>query len=282
LAPVVDLARDGWHIAIVHGNGPQVGDDLARNAIASDQLEPLRLGVLVAVTAGWMGYMIQQSLQNALTRAGVPRTVVTVITQALCDAADPELRHPTKPIGHALDPSRLARLRAQDVPMAEEQLGRWRRLAPSPRPVAVGERDAIRDLMAARHIVIACGGGGPPVHDDPSLHYEGIDAVVDKDRVAAIVGHEIAADVLLILTNVDAVYQDYGTPQQKAVRRMDLREVERLLAGAALGTGTMRPKVEAAADFVRGGGQRAVIAELVEGLAALEGKTGTTIAAAPA
>jgi carbamate kinase len=280
LAPVVDLAQSGWRIAIVHGNGPQVGDELARNEIASDQVESLPLGVLVAATAGWMGYMIQQSLQNALTRAGVARTVVTVITQTLCNAADPDLRHPTKPIGHALDPSRAARLRAQGVPVAEERPGRWRRLAPSPRPIAVVEGDTVRSLVAAGHIVVACGGGGPPVYGDPVRQLEGLDAVVDKDRVAAILGREIGAEVLLILTNVDAVYQDYGTPNQKAIRRMDLREAERLLASAELGVGNMRPKVEAAADFVRAGGRRAVIAELARGLAALRGDAGTTLAEA--
>jgi carbamate kinase len=279
LAPVVDLARGGWRIAIVHGNGPQVGDELARNELAGDQVEPLPLGVLVAATAGWMGYMIQQSLQNALARAAVPRTVVTLISQTLCDATDATLRHPTKPIGHALDASRLARLRAQGVPVAEERPGRWRRLAPSPRPTAVVERDTIRHLVAAGYIVVACGGGGPPVYDDPVQHLEGLDAVVDKDRVSAILGREIAADVLLILTNVDAVYHAYGTPQQRAIRRMDLREADRLLASGELGVGNMRPKVEAAADFVRGGGQRAVIAELAGGLAALKGEGGTTLAA---
>jgi carbamate kinase len=279
LAPVVDLARDGWRIAIVHGNGPQVGDELARNEIAADQVEPLPLGILVAATAGWMGYMIQQSLQNALARAGVPRTVVTMITQTLCDAADPDLRNPTKPIGHPLDASRLARLRAQGVPVAEERPGRWRRLTPSPRPAAVVERDTIRHLVEAGHIVITCGGGGPPVHDDPVLRLEGLDAVVDKDRVAAILGREIGADVLLILTNVDAVYRAFGTPRQQPIRRIDVREAERMLASGELGSGNMAPKVEAAAQFVRAGGQRAVIAELVGGLAALRGETGTTVVA---
>jgi carbamate kinase len=141
------------------------------------------------------------------------------------------------------------------------------------------ERDAIRHLLAAGHIVIACGGGGPPVYDDPNLHLEGLDAVVDKDRVAAILARDIAADVLLILTNVDAVYHAFGTPQQRAIRQMDLREAERLLASGELGDGSMRPKVEAATDFVRAGGRRAVIAELAGGLAALRGETGTSITA---
>jgi len=277
LVPIVDLARDGWRIALVHGNGPQVGDELARNELAADQVEPLPLGVLVAATAGWMGYMIQQSLQNALARARITRQVVTLVTQTLCEANDPNLRNPTKPIGHALDAVRVARLQARGVPVREEQPGRWRRLAPSPRPIGVVERDMVRDLVAAGHIVVACGGGGPPVYDDPMLRLEGIDAVADKDRVAAILGRDIAADVLLILTNVQAVYRNYGTPHQEAIRRLTLAEADHLLAGKELGVGSMRPKVEAAADFVRVGGKRAIIAELSQGLAALRGDAGTTI-----
>jgi carbamate kinase len=281
LAPIVDLARAGWHIVLVHGNGPQVGDELARNELAADQLEPLPLGVLVAGTAGWMGYMIQQSLQNALVRAGVQRTVVTLITQTLCDADDPNLRTPSKPIGHALDSVRVARLQARGVPVREEKPGQWRRLAPSPKPVGIVERDVVRHLVGAGHIVIACGGGGPPVFQekDARLGLEGIDAVADKDRVAAILGREIEAQVLLILTNVDAVYRAYGTPRQEAIRRLSLAQADHLLAGKELGAGSMRPKVEAAADFVRAGkgGERAIIAELARGLAALQGEAGTTI-----
>jgi carbamate kinase len=278
LASIVDLARDGWDIALVHGNGPQVGDELARNEIAADQVEPLPLGVLVAGTAGWMGYMIQQSLQNALARAGVERQVVTLITQTLCDATDPNLRQPTKPIGHALDRVGVARLEARGVPVREEQPGRWRRLAPSPKPIAVVEGPMIRHLVAAGHVVIACGGGGPPVYDDPTLGLEGIDAVADKDRVAATLGREIGADVLLILTNVDAVYRRYGTAHAEPMRRLPLAQAEHLLAGKELGVGSMRPKVEAAAAFVRAGGQRAVIAALAQGHSALRGDSGTTIA----
>ena len=277
LGPIVDLARDGWRITLVHGNGPQVGDELARNELAADQIEPLPLGVLVAATAGWMGYMIQQSLQNALARAGVTRQVVTLISQTLCDPQDPNLRIPTKPIGHALDAARVARLRARGVPVKEQEPGRWRRVTPSPRPMAVVERDMIGHLIAAGHIVVTCGGGGPPVYDDPELRLEGIDAVVDKDRVAAILGREIAADVLLILTNVDAVYRGYGTSRQQAIRRLTLAQADHLLAGNELGTGSMRPKVEAASAFVRAGGRRAVIAQLSQGLAALAGDAGTTI-----
>ena len=284
LAPIVELARAGWQIVVVHGNGPQVGDELARNELVADQVEPLPLGVLVAATAGWMGYMIQQSLQNALANSGIERSVVTIITQTLCEANDPELRAPTKPIGHALDELRLARLRARGEPVGQggERGGAWRRLAPSPRPTAIVEHDVIRQLVSEGRIVIACGGGGPPVYRHPQLGLEGIDAVTDKDRVAALLARSIGAGVLLILTNVDAVYRGFGTPGQMALRRLTLTEAERLLEGSELGTGSMRPKVEAAAEFVRGGGERAVIAELADGVAALRGERGTTITRASA
>jgi carbamate kinase len=277
LAPIVELAREGWGIVLVHGNGPQVGDELARNEIAADQVEALPLGVLVAATAGWMGYMIQQSLQNALAQAGVDRQVVTVVTQTLCDDDDPNLRVPTKPIGHALDPAAVDRLRARGQTVKEERPGRWRRLAASPRPVAVVEQRMIADLVGRGHIVVACGGGGPPVYRDARQGLEGIDAVVDKDRVAAVLGREIGAAVFLILTDVDAVYRNFGTPQQERIVRLSLTDADRLLAGGELGTGNMRPKVEAAAEFVRTGGSRATIAALREGLAALAGDAGTTI-----
>jgi len=280
LTPIVELAREGWRIAIVHGNGPQVGDDLLRNELAADRVEPLPLGVLVAATAGWMGYMIQQSLQNALRRADVRRQVVTLVTQTLCQADDPNLRRPTKPIGHALDAPRRTSLQLKGVPVAQDAKGGWRRMAPSPRPAAVVEHAMVRQLVGEGHIVIAAGGGGPPVYDDPKLYLEGLDAVVDKDSVAAILGQELEADVLLILTNVDGVYRAYGTPAQERIGRLTLAEAEHLLAGPELGEGSMRPKVEAAAHFVRTGGGRAVIAELAQGLAALQGKSGTTMVGA--
>jgi carbamate kinase len=125
--------------------------------------------------------------------------------------------------------------------------------------------------------VVACGGGGPPVYEDPRLGLEGIDAVADKDWVAATLGREIRAHVLLILTNVDAIYRAWGTPHQEAIHRLSLAQADHLLTGKELGTGSMRPKVEAAADFIRAGGERAIIAELASGLAALQGRAGTTI-----
>jgi carbamate kinase len=279
LAPIVDLARDGWHIAIVHGNGPQVGDSLMRNEAAAAEVEPLPLGVLVAETAGWIGYMIQQSLQNALERSRVDRAVVTLITQTLVAPDDPRLAAPTKPIGHELSPERRAALERRGVPVGQDKAGRWRRLAASPAPIDVVEAPMVRRLVESGTIVVAAGGGGPPVYRDPVLRLEGVDAVVDKDRTAAILARELGAELLLILTDVEAVQRDYGTERAAPIRRMTAGEAETLLRAGQFADGSMRPKVEAAIAFVRGGGARAVIAELGSGLAAMRGETGTTIVA---
>ncbi len=280
LAPIVELARRGWNIVVVHGNGPQVGDSLARNELASGEVEPLPLGVLVAETAGWIGYMIQQSLQNALERAGVARDVITVITQTIVRDDDPLLARPTKPIGHALSPRRRESLEARGVAVGSDTGGVPRRLTASPLPVGVVEHAVVERLARQGTIVVAAGGGGPPVYRDATLGWEGVDAVVDKDRTAAILGVELDAELLMILTNVDAVYRDWGTPRQAPIRRLTLAEAEALLRDGSLGggAGSMRPKVEAAVSFVRGArGGRAIIAELAAGPEALSGRSGTTI-----
>jgi carbamate kinase len=281
VGPIVELARQGWRIAIVHGNGPQVGDELVRNEAARRLVEPLPLGVLVAGTAGWIGYMLQQSLQNALAAARVERDVITVVTQTLVDRYDPALSRPTKPVGHALSAREAERLREAGRAVGQDGAGHWRRLATSPRPLAIVEFPLVRRLLEDGAIVIAAGGGGPPVYDDPLLGLEGVDAVVDKDRVAAILARQLEAEVLMILTDVDAVYHGWGTPQRRPIRRMTPAQAEELVAGGQLDVGGMKPKVEAAAGFVRDGGARAIIARLAEGPAALRGETGTTITREP-
>jgi carbamate kinase len=276
MAAVVPLAREGWRIVIVHGNGPQVGDSLVRNEVARRLVEPLPLGVLVAETAGWIGYMLQQSLQNALATARVRRDVVTLVTQTLVDRFDPALGAPSKPIGQPLTEDEAARLREAGRAVGRDGAGAWRRMTTSPRPLGVVEFPVIRNLLEQGVIVIAAGGGGPPVYEDPLLGLEGVDAVVDKDRVAGVLARQLGADVLMILTNVEAVYEDWGTPAARPLRRMTVGRAEALIAEGAFDAGGMRPKVEAAAGFATEGG-RAIIAHLGSGPAALRGETGTTI-----
>lgn len=279
LGAVVELAREGWRIAIVHGNGPQVGNELIRNEQSRHLVPPLPLGVLVAATEGWIGYMIQQSLQNALYRAGVKRQVVTLVTQVRVDPADPELKRPTKPIGRTMDEATARELAAELGGDVAETKGGWRRVVPSPRPLEIVESPMIRSLVAEGHLVIAAGGGGCPVYSDERWGggWEGLDAVIDKDRAAAILGRDIGAEVLVILTDVDAVYADFGKETQRPLRRLTLDEAEDLLHSGALGEGSMAPKVEAAAQFVRGGGKRAIIARLDQGREAVAGRAGTEI-----
>jgi carbamate kinase len=277
VAPIVELAKQGWRIAIVHGNGPQVGDELVRNEAARKLAEPLPLGVLVAETAGWIGYMLQQSLQNALAAARVRREVVTLITQTLVDRYDPALNSPTKPIGHSLTTREAERLREQGRSVGRDGAGEWRRMATSPVPLGVVEFPLIQRLLDQDAVVIAAGGGGPPVYQDPILGLEGVDAVVDKDRVSSILATQLGAEVLMILTNVEAVYEGWGTPKARPVRHMTVDQADRMIAAGALDAGGMKPKVEAATDFVRRGGKRAIIARLSDGPAALRGETGTTI-----
>jgi carbamate kinase len=277
VAPIVELAKQGWRIAIVHGNGPQVGDELVRNEAARKLAEPLPLGVLVAETAGWIGYMLQQSLQNALAAARVRREVVTLITQTLVDRYDPALNNPTKPIGHSLTTQEAERLRDQGRSVGRDGAGEWRRMATSPVPLGVVEFPLIQRLLDQDALVIAAGGGGPPVYQDPILGLEGVDAVVDKDRVSSILATQLGAEVLMILTNVEAVYEGWGTPKARPVRHMTVDQADRMIAVGALDAGGMKPKMEAATDFVRRGGKRAIIARLSDGPAALRGETGTTI-----
>jgi carbamate kinase len=277
LGPIVDLVLDGWRVVVVHGNGPQVGDELVRNEKARSEVAPLPLGVLVAETAGWIGYMLQQSLENALRKAGSVRAVVTVVTQVEVAPDDPALRDPKKFIGHGLSAARARELRAEGHPVKKDAKGNLRRVVGSPRPLAIHELSTIRSLVERDTVVIACGGGGVPVYQDPVLGLEGVDAVIDKDLAAAVLARELGAELFMILTDVDAVYSGWGTDQQKMISSMTVAEADRLGSEGAFGEGSMAPKVAAAADYVRRTKGRAIITELSKGRAAVQGAGGTEI-----
>ena len=277
LGPIVDLMRDGWRVVVVHGNGPQVGDELVRNEKARSEVAPLPLGVLVAGTAGWIGYMLQQSLENALRRAGNNRDVVTVLTQVVVAADDPALKDPKKFIGHGLSAARARELRAEGHPVKKDGKGQLRRVVGSPKPLSIHELATIKALLERDSLVIACGGGGIPVYRDPVLGLEGVDAVVDKDLAAAVLARELGAELFLILTDVDAVYTAWGTDQQRAISSMTVSEADEFAAQGAFGEGSMGPKVAAATDYVRRTSGRAIITELSKGRAAVQGVGGTEI-----
>ncbi len=277
LASIVDFALDGWNVAIVHGNGPQVGDELLRGERAREAVSPLPLGVLVAATAGWIGYMLQQSLENALRRAGSSRRVVTLVTQVEVDPDEPGALEPRKFIGREVAEKDLEMLRADGFTVERDDRGRLRRRVPSPRPLRIVEAPLVAELVSRGDIVIAAGGGGIPVYRHPSLGLEGLDVVIDKDLAAALLGAQIGASILLVLTDVEAVYLAYGTSDARPIGRLTVTEASRLLTGSELGRGSMAPKVEAGRHFVMAGGERAVIAELRHARRALDGASGTEI-----
>ncbi len=278
LGPIVDLAGDGWNLCIVHGNGPQVGDELVRNEVARGDVAPLPLGVLVASTAGWIGYMVQQSIENAFRRVNIDRKVVTLITQVRVDPRDPALSEPTKFIGHEMSEKSARGLAAEGHDVKKDSRGKFRRVVGSPRPLAIHELQVIQKLVSEGVVVIAAGGGGIPVYCETSGSLEGVDAVADKDLSAAVLARELDAELLLILTDVEAVYADWGTPSQRSLRDMTVGEAEALDAAGAFGEGSMAPKVRAAVDYVRATGGRAIITELSRGLDAVHGRAGTAIA----
>ena len=278
LAPIVDLARDGWRLCIVHGNGPQVGDELVRNQVARADVEPLPLGILVGATAGWIGYMIQQSLENALRSSGSDRHVTTIITQVLVDPMDPALSDPSKFIGHEIPEARAKALIAEGQPIRVDANGMYRRVVGSPAPLGIHDLPIIRPLVETGTIVIACGGGGVPVYVDREKGLEGVDAIVDKDAAAAVLARDLKAELLLILTNVDAVYADWGKPSKRKLRRLTVSEARALDDQGAFGEGSMAPKVRAAVEYVSATSGRAVIAALEQGMDAVRGRAGTSIA----
>ncbi len=279
LGGIVELLKRGYNLAITHGNGPQVGTALRRVELAGSELPVVPLGVLVADTQGSIGYVIEQSLQNRMVSEDVHRRVVTIITQVLVDENDPALSNPTKYIGQIYTRQEAERyIREEGWVMkpfdGEEQ---WRRVVGSPRPLGIVNRKAVRQLVQEGVIIIAGGGGGIPVYRNTESGLAGIDAVIDKDLVAAILAHDIEAEELIILTNIDTVRLDYRKPTEKVIRRMRVREAREHLAQGQFPAGSMGPKVEAAAEFVERGGERAIICALDQLETAINTQAGTEI-----
>jgi len=278
LQTIVELARQGYDLCITHGNGPQVGNALLRIELARGKAPELPLGICVADTEGGMGYMIEQSLQNRLDKEGVARQVCTIITQMVVDVDDPSVKNPTKFIGQFYTEDEAKKLAAQRrwVVRADANRG-WRRVVPSPIPLTCLEKDVIRKLLDHHYIVIAAGGGGIPVYIDPKLGYEGVDAVIDKDRASAVLGREVGAELFLILTSIDQAAIHFGKPNQKALGEVTVSEIQRYYVEGHFPPGSMGPKVEAAIDFVNHGGRLVIITSLEKASEALAGNAGTRI-----
>ena len=238
----------------------------------------LPLGICVADTEGGMGYMIEQSLQNALMDAGIQRDVVSVITQVIVDKNDPSIDNPTKFIGGWYSADEIEILARKNGWQVKEVAGKgWRRVVPSPVPREIINREIIRKMVREGNIVIAAGGGGIPVYRMENGHYEGFDAVIDKDLASAVVARDIHADELFILTDVDQVALHYGQPHQQNIGEIHYEELRRLHQEGHFPPGSMGPKVLAAIHFIESGGQRAVITSLEKAPYSVDGKSGTIV-----
>jgi carbamate kinase len=276
---VADIAAAGWEVVVTHGNGPQVGRILLQNEAAREWVHPMPLDVCGAESQGQIGYLLQVTIGDVFYERDMERPVAGVLTLTRVPPDDPAFRDPTKPIGphyDEVDARRLAAERGWAVkPEAE---GQWRRVVPSPKPYSIVEAPVIRQLAEAGTIVIGGGGGGiPVVEEGPRL--VGVEAVVDKDLAACILAREVEAEVLLICTDVEGVYERYGEPDQHLMDQLPAEEAMRMIEDGTLPAGSMGPKVEAAARFVSEGGERAVICALDDAPEALAGEAGTTISA---
>ncbi|TET19584.1 MAG: carbamate kinase [Candidatus Cloacimonadota bacterium] len=277
LSGIVDLIQEGYNIAITHGNGPQAGAELIKNECARKETPPLPLGCIDAETEGWMGYMIEQSLQNRLRREQIKRTVVTIITQVIVDRNDPSLKKPSKFVGPSYNKETIDDVLDRGWVIKIDKSRGFRRVVPSPKPIEIVEKEAIKHLVDLGIIVIAAGGGGIPVYIQDDGTYEGIDAVIDKDRASAVLARDIEAELLVILTDIDAVYLRYNTPEAQQIRKMDVKKAQKYLEAGEFPAGTMKPKIEAAIDFLKSGGKEVIIGPLHQAKAAVDKLSGTLI-----
>jgi carbamate kinase len=249
-------------------------------ARTANELPPMPMDICVAHSQGGMGYMLQQTLVNVLHDQGVQMSVGAIITQVEVSADDPGFTHPTKPVGRfftAEDAERLAR--EQDWRFVEDSGRGYRRVVPSPRPLRILELPAVEALLAANVIPIAVGGGGIPVARNANGDFHGVSAVIDKDLTSAMLAAHLGAQTLVMLTGVDRVALDFGKPAQRAIDRMTASEARRHMADGQFPPGSMGPKIDAALQYLDGGGSEVIITSLDRVYDALQGRAGTRLVA---
>jgi carbamate kinase len=275
---VADLVESGRDVIVTHGNGPIVGNILERNEAAKDRIPPMPLDICGADSQGGIGYMIQQILGNVLRSRGIDKPVVSIVSQVIVSEDDDAFDNPTKPIGpyYTLGESKEL-VAAKGWIMREDAGGKgYRRVVPSPTPREIVEAEVISDVLMRGAVVIAVGGGGiPVVRRNGKL--EGIEAVIDKDRAASALASGIGAEKLIILTNVDHVYIDFGKPDQKAIGTIEVSKIRKMYEAYAFPAGSMGPKIRAAIDFIESGGKTAIITHAATLGEAIEGRIGTWI-----
>ena len=276
-AAIIGLIREGYHLVVTHGNGPQVGAQLLRSERAADQVPGQSLDVCGAASQGEIGYLLSQSLQDELAAAGMHVPVVSLVTQSIVSAKDPAMQHPTKPIGPFYTRSQAEeRKRLLGWEIVEDAARGYRRVVPSPVPIEIVELEVIRSLTNQGVLVVGCGGGGIPViREDGSLH--GVEAVIDKDRASALLASQLGVDIFGISTDTDYVYLDYKKPSQRPLLQVTPAELEEHYHAGHFPPGNMGPKVESVLHFLRAGGREAVITSYEHLCEAVAGRAGTRV-----
>ena len=276
---IASMIKDGWTVAIGHGNGPQVGFILRRSELAAHELHEVPLDVCGADTQGAIGYSLQQNLYNHFLDMDIDRNVVTVVTQVEVDVNDPAFQNPSKPIGSFMDKDQAMKRKEEDGWDVVEDAGRgWRRVVPSPLPKRIVEEPAVKQLISAGTIVITVGGGGIPVVADENGKLRGVAAVIDKDFASSLLAIRLNVDVFIISTAVEKVALNFGKPNEKWLDHMTLAEAKAYLAeGTHFAKGSMAPKIQAVINFLEAGGEKAIITDPPNITRALAGETGTII-----
>jgi carbamate kinase len=275
---LAELVVRGYHLIVVHGNGPQVGNILIQAEEASTKVPPQSLDVAVAQTEGSMGFLLQQAIRNRLESIGSGGQVATVLTEVEVDVNDPAFKRPTKPIGPFFTRYRAEALERDLGWTMREDAGRgWRHVVPSPRPLRILNTGVITHMLEDAKVVIAAGGGGIPVVRGRDGQWRGIEAVIDKDFASALLAAELKAELYVILTGVPKVALDFGKPTERAVDHLTADEAERHMKEGQFPAGSMGPKIEAAIQFVRASGSEVLITDVEHFRDALEGRAGTRI-----
>ncbi|MGD8455068.1 MAG: carbamate kinase [Anaerolineales bacterium] len=274
---IASMIQAGWDVVITHGNGPQVGFILRRSELSVHELHPVPLDYCGADTQGAIGYMFQRALRNEFKLRGMDKVAATVVTQVQVDASDPAFKNPTKPIGSFMDEDTAKQRIAEGQDFIEDAGRGWRRVVPSPIPIAIVEEDAIRSLVQAGFVVVATGGGGIPVVEDGNGDLIGIEAVIDKDFASSLLANNIQADLLLISTAVEKVAINFNKPDQVWLDEMTVAEARKYIEEGHFAPGSMLPKIEACIKFIQNGGEKALITDPPNIPRALNDETGTWI-----
>jgi len=266
LKNIIFLIKEGYNIILAHGNGPQVGNILMQNAAGNQMydLPEMTLDYNVASSQGGIGYMIEHNLRNLLRENGIDRNVITLVTQVIVDKNDPAFQNPIKRVGRIYSKEDADKLSAEKGWIFKEEVkadGGWRRVVPSPAPISFSNADTVEKLANEGNIVITVGGGGIPAYINEKGATVSVEGVIDKDLASAVVGNTIKADEFYILTDVPYIYKNFKQEDQEILEFLDYADCEKYIADGTFAEGSMAPKIRACMQFVKNGGEKAIITE---------------------